>query len=108
MNSVELADLLAHSATDTCSLAGVLSGSALVLVHAVNPDAHAFALAFLSQLDDESRASLHASAASHALLVVNLWKSGLRVHVYSVELTSGNAVATAETSESAGSLAGAA
>ena len=83
-----LAGLYALAATDAGCLACFVGDGSLVFIVAEYDDTTAFRT-FQTNLDDASRASFCASAASRTLLLIYLGKTSLRVHVKSVELTFG-------------------
>jgi hypothetical protein len=99
-----LAGLDALAATDAGSLASLVGDGSLVFVVAENDDATAFRT-FEANLDDASRASFCASAASRTLLFIYLGQTSLRVHVECVKLTLGNAITATQTTIAAASLA---
>ena len=102
-DSLELTFFLALTTTDTSSLTSLHGHRTLVLVD--TRDEHSPTLrTLLAEFDDVARTSLDTSSASHTLLLVNLGKSGLGIHVDSIELTSSNTIATTQTAKSTSRL----
>ena len=95
-NRAVRADLRTFAATDAGCFASLASDSALVLVYAGNEHPH-IARTLCTEFDDILRAGLHACSAGGALVLVNLRKPSLRIHVNSIELAGCHAVTAAKT-----------
>ena len=94
MDCVMRTCLLADSAADTCSSAGLLGSRTLVLVHAGYEHPHS-ARSLRTKLDYVLRAGLGTSAAGSTFFLVDDRKTGYRVHGEGTELTGSYAVSAA-------------
>ena len=95
-NRAVRAGLRTFAATDAGCLTCLASNSALVLIDTRDENPH-IARSFCTEFDDILRAGLHACSAGGALVLVNLRKPSLRIHVNSVELAGCHAVTAAKT-----------
>ena len=103
-DGTEVTLLLALAATDTTNCTGLHGCRPLVLVYTTY-EYSTVLRTLLTEFDDVTWTCLYAGTTRSTLVVVNLGDSCFRINVDGIKLTCCLAVATSQTSISAGSLA---
>src|SRR5574344_570205 len=98
-DGVKLTNLLTFTAADTGNFTGFLGNSTLVFVYTLHINTMTF-WSLLAKFDDVTWTSLDTSTTRCTLFFVYLRKTGFRIHVNGIKLTSLRTIPTTQTTES--------